>query len=128
MITKENILFTFAVLVLFSMLLYSLFGDKGYADLNMMKKGRDSLILDNEKLEQENLQLYRAIERLDKDDVYIESIARKELGVVGKDEIVYTIENGRYERSMPAFTNESFHEIKNHEVKNRELTHQELIQ
>jgi cell division protein FtsB len=39
------------------------------------------------------LQLYHEIERLKKDPAYIEAIARQELGLVGKNEIVINMSN-----------------------------------
>ncbi len=80
---------TAAIIGFFSLLMLIVFGDKGLADLNMLKKSRDALVQKNESLLQENLSLYRSIERLKTDPYYIESIARKELGAVRKNELIF---------------------------------------
>lgn len=75
------------------MCLLIIFGDKGFADLNMMKKARDGLKDKNHSLMQENLSLYRSIQRLKTDPTYIEFIARQELGVIGKNEVIFKIQD-----------------------------------
>jgi cell division protein FtsB len=88
---KQNMLISAAILAIFSMFLMIIFGDKGLADLNMLKKSRDGIIEKNEILIQENISLYRSIERLKKDPEFIENVARQELGVIGKNEIIFKI-------------------------------------
>lgn len=83
---------TFAIVVIFSMTVLIMFGDKGLADLNILKKGRDGLIEKNSMLMQENLILYRSIERLKNDPGFIENVARQELGVIGENELIIKIE------------------------------------
>ncbi|MCP4104681.1 MAG: septum formation initiator family protein [Desulfobacteraceae bacterium] len=95
MISKQQILLSFAIAGLFFMCLLIVFGDKGFADLNMMKKVRDGLKEKNESLMQENLSLYRSIERLKTDPAYIEFIARQEMGVIGKNELIFKIQNSK---------------------------------
>ncbi len=85
---KQHLLLTIAVVVLFVLLLLILFGDKGLADLNMLKKDRDHMVEKNTRLVRQNLSLYRSIERLKTDPAFIENIAREELGVVGKNELI----------------------------------------
>jgi cell division protein FtsB len=92
---KQNLMVTFAVIVLFILLLLILFGDKGLADLNMLKKNRDRIVAKNDRLMRENLFLYRAIGRLKTDPVYIENIAREELGVVGENELIIKLSGRR---------------------------------
>ncbi|OQY55787.1 MAG: hypothetical protein B6245_19240 [Desulfobacteraceae bacterium 4572_88] len=88
---KQNILLSFAILALFSLSVLIIFGDKGLADLNLLKKSRDGLTEQNEALTQENISLYRSIERLKSDPVFIENVAREELGVIGKNEIIFKV-------------------------------------
>jgi len=89
--SREKILFSLAILLMFSMLLFILFGDSGLADLRLLKMERDRLIEKNDKRAQDNLLLYREIDRLKNDLQYIENVARQELGMVGKDEVVVKI-------------------------------------
>ena len=84
---QKNLIF-FCILTLFSMLLFILFSDKGLSDLFKLKSERDRLMNQNVQLKKENDTLYRTIERLRNDPEYIESVARKELGMIKKDEVI----------------------------------------
>ncbi len=86
--TRLTILLSMGIVLLFAMLLFIVFSDNGLADLYLLKNERDRLISENRRLTAENLKLYRSIERLKNDPAYIESIARKELGMIRKDEII----------------------------------------
>ena len=86
--TKQNILIAFVILLLFSMILFMIFGDYGLADLYLVKQERDNVVEKNEAIDQENLSMYREINRLEHDLKYIEKVARDELGMIGKDEII----------------------------------------
>jgi cell division protein FtsB len=77
-----------AILVLFSILLLIVFAENGLVDLYSLRKQRDRLVEKNESLAGDNLVLYNEIERLKNDDKYIENIARQELGMIGKDEVI----------------------------------------
>ena len=88
--TKQRIFLSVCILFLFSLLLFIMFSDSGLADLFRLKSERDRLLQENERLKQENLSLFRTIERLKNDPEYIESIARKELGMIKKDEVILT--------------------------------------
>jgi cell division protein FtsB len=78
------IVFTFFLIIV---------GDKGISDLQLMKKERQALISTHAELKRKNLQLYHEIERLKKDPAYIEAIARQDLGLIGKKEIVINMSN-----------------------------------
>ena len=88
MTSRQKILLSFALIVIFSIPLLIIFGDNGIADLRLLQTKRDRLIEKNEALARENVQLYHQIERLKNDPDYIESIARRELGMIGKDEVI----------------------------------------
>jgi cell division protein FtsB len=92
---KQKILISFCILTLFSMLLFILFSDKGLSDLFKLKSERDRLINQNVQLKKENDTLYRTIERLRNDPEYIESVARKELGMIKKDEVILKPKNNK---------------------------------
>jgi cell division protein FtsB len=87
---KQSIILSGCIVCLLVMLLYITFSDRGLADLFHLKSERNRLIQENERLKQENLSLFRTIERLRSDPDYIESIARKELGMIKKDEVILT--------------------------------------
>jgi cell division protein FtsB len=88
MLNKLNIQISMAILVLFSILLLIVFAENGLVDLYSLRKQRDRLVEKNESLAGDNLVLYNEIERLKNDDKYIENIARQELGMIGKDEVI----------------------------------------
>ena len=89
MTTKQNIILSIVILILFSLLLLIIFGDNGLVDFVLIKGERDSLIEKNEKLNQENLNMYREIDRLKNDPKFVENVVRQELGVIDKDEVIF---------------------------------------
>ncbi len=88
---RQKILLAFVIAALFSLLLFIVFGENGVADLHTLKMERDNLLKRNAELSQENLSLYREIERLKNDPKYVENVARQELGVIGKDEVIFKV-------------------------------------
>ena len=95
MSSKQKILLAFTIVGLFSLLLFIVIGENGLADLNMLKRERESLLKENAELTQENLSLCREIERLKYDPKYIESVARRDLGMIGKDEIIFSLKKSK---------------------------------
>ena len=72
--------------------LLTIFGDRGLIRIYKLSQERDSIKTYNEQIRAENAAMKDEIHRLKTDDKYIESIARKELGMVGKNELVYQFE------------------------------------
>lgn len=64
------------------------FGDNGLVEFSRLKARQQEISSRNETLARENVDLYRIIKRLKRDPVYIESVARNELGMVGKNDLV----------------------------------------
>ena len=79
----------FAVLVLIFYFAIIIFGDNGLRDLNAMKQELSSLKEQNKELQQQNIELHRKVKRLKEDPEFIENIARQELKMIGKDEVVF---------------------------------------
>jgi cell division protein FtsB len=71
-----------------ALLFFIVFSERGLADFNLMKKERDRIHDQNRQITQENLGLGVEIDRLKNDPKYIESVARKDFGMIGQDEIV----------------------------------------
>jgi cell division protein FtsB len=84
-----KIAFFFAGLVLISYMILIFIGDNGVRDLNAMKMELNTLKAQNEDLLQKNIEMHRKIKRLKEDPEFIENIARQELKMIGKDEIVF---------------------------------------
>jgi cell division protein FtsB len=85
---KQALMLSLAVCLILSLLFFIIFSTRGLADLNLMKKERDRIRAQNQQITQENLTLGVEIDRLNNDPTYIESVARKDLGMIGQDEIV----------------------------------------
>ena len=85
---RQKIWLLLAILGLFSLLLFIMFSDNGLSDLFKLRSQRDQLIQENMRLKRENLTLYRTIDRLKNDLTYIESIARRELGMIRNGEVI----------------------------------------
>jgi cell division protein FtsB len=90
---KQSILLSLMLLAMGALFLLIIFGSKGLADLQELRADRNALVAENERLAKENLALYHEIERLKNDSAYIENIARKELGMVAKGEVVFKVPN-----------------------------------
>ena len=88
---KQKILFSIAMSVIFFMFLLIIFDDNGLADLNVLKIKKESLVIKNKELTRENLFLCRKIDRLKYDAKFIENVARQELGMIGKDEVIFKL-------------------------------------
>jgi cell division protein FtsB len=88
MTRKLNILLSIAVLLLLALFFFIIVSEHGLADLRFIKKERDRLVEDSKRLSRKNLTIGIEIDRLKHDPAYIESIARQELGMIGKDEII----------------------------------------
>jgi len=103
--SKKNILLVLAIVAMCSMLLFIVFGDNGLSDLYRLKKQKENVSQKNDELKKENISFYREIERLKHDPRYVEDVARKELGVIGKDEVIIkvkpkqSVSNSEKERS-----------------------------
>jgi cell division protein FtsB len=88
---KNSIMLTLTVVSIFLLLFFVVFGENGSIDLNRLKVERDRLLQKNAELKQENISLYREIDRLKNDPKYLENVARQELGVIGKDEVIFKV-------------------------------------
>ena len=88
MTKKHNVLLSISVLLLLGLFFFILVSEHGLADLRFIKKERDRLVEENQKLTGINQALSVEIDRLKHDPAYIESIARQELGMIGADEII----------------------------------------
>jgi cell division protein FtsB len=66
-----------------------LFGEEGYFDYLRLIDQKKAMEKKNTAAEEENFLLRRQVYRLETDKRYIEHLARKELGMIAKDEIVY---------------------------------------
>lgn len=66
-------------------------GDGGWRELDAKKRELVDIKDKNQQIENENIGIYRKIDRLKNDPEYMENTARQELKLIGEDEIVFTI-------------------------------------
>lgn len=86
---KKRLLIVSWLVIVFSLLLCILLGERGAIDLYRLQSESEHVARIVDDLEQENQKLYRNIDRLKNDLEYIEAIAREELRMVARDEIIY---------------------------------------
>lgn len=98
----QKILLSLVALVLFNILLVVIFGDRGLVEVNRLQGEKYRLLRDNLELTEKNLSLRREIERLKTDPVYIEHVARQELGMIGRDEVIVRFNSPDYKIPKPA--------------------------
>jgi len=77
------------IALIFAIALLAVFGDKGLTDAWRLKGDRDRILSTNKALEKENSELEKKITLLQKDKRYIGKIARDELGMIGKNDVIY---------------------------------------
>ena len=75
--------------------LYSLFGEVGILSTLDLRTKQKRLIAENSRLRAENEQLRGEVEKLRSNPSYIEEIARRELGLMGKKEIVIPLDRNK---------------------------------
>jgi len=80
--------------VLLNLLLLIAMGDNGLIELSRLRDRQQAIVKQNETLAQENVNLYRNISRLRHDLIYIENVARNELGMVGKNDLILILPGG----------------------------------
>jgi len=87
---KSFLKFSFLALIFLGLIAAWLgFGERGFIHLYRMEKDRQAYLLKIERLEKENQQLLEEINRLRSDKAYIESVARRELGLIKDNETIY---------------------------------------
>lgn len=83
------------IFILIAMLFVIVFGDNGWLDLRALKQERDQLMENKEALFQENITLFRQINRLKHDPKYNEAMARRELGMIDENEIILKLNSSK---------------------------------
>ena len=90
-LNRKEFLKIFCIVLLFVGLIVAwlAFGDRGFIHLYRMEKERQAYLERIRILEEENQNLLEQINRLRSDEEYIESEARKELGLLRENEVIY---------------------------------------
>ena len=84
--------------MMLAFLLIIIFGDNGLLELYRLRDTHQQIVKLKGDLTAENMRLYRNIDRLQNDPTYIESIARRELGMIRADEMIFTFKHKNRQR------------------------------
>jgi len=76
------------------------FGERGFIHLYRMDRERQTYLEKINKLERENRELLDEIQRLRSDREYVESLGRREMGLLKEDEIMYRFETKKENRKQ----------------------------
>lgn len=71
---------------------FAFFGEKGVIKIIRLKRERDRIIADVSRMQEENTRLQEEIRRLREDPRYLESVARRDLGLIKENEILFIFE------------------------------------
>lgn len=85
---KHKFAMGIVICLLLILLFKIIFDDKGVVDLFELKKRLYSIESKNKKLKEENRKLIHIIEKLKNDQKYVERVARDDLGMISKDEMI----------------------------------------
>ncbi|MBF0257327.1 MAG: septum formation initiator family protein [Desulfamplus sp.] len=88
---KTIYLTVISVMVILAFLI--LYGKNGFMDGNRLRLQEQTIINENIAINDANRVLERKVDRLKSDLGYIEHIARHELGMVAKDELVFRFQD-----------------------------------
>jgi len=81
------------IALILAIALLAVFGDRGLTDVLKLKGERDEILKTNKALTEENTILQKKIALLKTDKRYIGQIARDELGMIGRNEVIYLFGN-----------------------------------
>ena len=94
MLRKPIIWMPICILGLLGLLGLIVFGDNGLLDLQRLRHEKTRLEGQNRQITQKNLSLYEEINRLKDDPHYIENVARQDLGMIGKEDVILRSNQG----------------------------------
>jgi cell division protein FtsB len=89
----QKLLIGVIVVAMINLLLVGVFSDNGLIELNHSGNERLEILEKNRRLADENLRLLRAIRRLKSDPAYVEEVARRELGMIGENQVILKLQS-----------------------------------
>jgi cell division protein FtsB len=90
---KRKVLSTLLIGLILLVWYFALFGEKGVFKIIRLKRERDRIIADVNRMQEENKRLQEEIRRLREDSRYLESVARRDLGLIKENEILFIFED-----------------------------------
>ncbi len=88
MTKTHSILVSIAIILIAALFFFIIVSEHGLVDLIFLKQEQKKMVKKSERLNQKNLSISIEIDRLKHDPEYIENVARKELGMIGEDEVI----------------------------------------
>ena len=82
-------LYVIPFLIISLILYFTVFGERGLLRIYHLNKERQEVTVRLEAIKSENLKLVREVDALKNDRRYLESIARRDFGMVRKNEVIY---------------------------------------
>lgn len=82
-------MYVIPLLAITVILYFTIFGDRGLLRIYHLNKERQEVKLRLETIKNDNLKLVREVDALKNDRRYLESIARRDFGMVRKNEVIY---------------------------------------
>jgi len=89
------------ILAVTFILYFTIFGERGLLRIYHLNKEKQDVQQRLETLKGENLKLVREVDALKNDRRYLESIARRDFGLVRKNEIIYQFPQKIETKSVP---------------------------
>ena len=86
---KAKIQFLLLIFFIFMIAYWTIFGDNGLLKLRKVEQESEQVKAASEKIKKENERLKKEIKLLLDDRKYLEKVAREDLGMTRKDEIIY---------------------------------------
>lgn len=96
---RQKILLFVAALGIILMTLSIIWGNNGLMDLIESGEEKTRIAEKNEMIRRDNVTMYREIDRLNTDPVYLEEVVRKESGMVRPDELVIRMKSKKEEKA-----------------------------
>ncbi|MBI5062148.1 MAG: septum formation initiator family protein [Desulfatitalea sp.] len=100
MTQRQNILLMITGIAMGVLLLVLVFGNNGLLELKHQRAAHAELLQANDALTQANVRLSRTIDRLQHDPEFVEALARRELGMIRSDELIFQFQSNT-PRSKP---------------------------
>ena len=88
------------ILAVTFILYFTIFGERGLLRIYHLNKEKQDVQLRLEAIKGENLKLVREVDALKNDRRYLESIARRDFGMVRKNEIIYQFPQKSEQKSV----------------------------
>jgi cell division protein FtsB len=86
---KAKIQVLLLIFLIFLIAYWTIFGDNGILKLRKIEQENEQVKVASEKIKAENERLKKEITLLREDRKYVEKVAREELGMTRKDEIIF---------------------------------------